>query len=48
LDFSVQRVEKEIKGGDTAFPGDDEISPGVSWRLATRPPLPTSSGSAIG
>src|SRR4029453_1702706 len=29
-------VEKEIKGGNPAVPGNDEISPGVSWRL-TRP-----------
>jgi hypothetical protein len=29
-------VEKEISGGDPAVPGNDEIGPGVSWRL-TRP-----------
>src|SRR4029077_12179928 len=33
---SGQLVEKEIKGGDPAVPGNDEISPGVIWRL-TRP-----------
>src|SRR4029077_16070457 len=33
---SGQLVEKEIKGGDPAVPGNDEISPGVLWRL-TRP-----------
>src|SRR4051812_19731877 len=34
-------VEKEIKGGNTAVPGNDEISPGVSWRFAraARDPL---------
>src|SRR6266704_2040448 len=34
-------VEKEIQGGNPAVPGDDEISPGVSWRLtrAARYPL---------
>src|SRR5712691_8733743 len=34
-------VEKEIKGGNPAVPGDDEISPGVSGRLtrAARYPL---------
>src|SRR5207249_10347182 len=34
-------VEKEIKGGNPAVPGDDEISPGVRWRLtrAARYPL---------
>ena len=29
-----QLVEKQIKGGDAAVPGDDEIGPGVSRRLA--------------
>src|SRR4029077_6130289 len=33
---SGQLVEKEIKGGNPAVPGNDEISPGVSWRF-TRP-----------
>ena len=33
-DLSCQFVEKEIKGGNTAVPGDDEISPGVIWFLA--------------
>src|SRR6266446_1504641 len=34
-------VEKEIQGGNPAVPGDDEISPGVRWRLtmAARYPL---------
>src|SRR6266436_3822177 len=38
---SGQLVEKEIKGGNPAVPGNDEISPGVSWRLtrAARYPL---------
>src|ERR1700704_1344292 len=38
---SWQLVEKEIKGGNPAVPGNDEISPGVSWRLtrAARYPL---------
>ncbi len=33
---SGELVEKEIKGGNPAVPGYDEISPGVGWRL-TRP-----------
>ena len=38
---SGQLVEKEIKGGNPAVPGNDEISPGVSWRFtrAARYPL---------
>src|SRR5712691_9634099 len=34
-------VEKEIQGGNPAVPGNDEISPGVRWRLtrAARYPL---------
>src|SRR6266853_1477295 len=34
-------VEKEINGGNPAVPGNDEISPGVRWRLtrAARYPL---------
>src|ERR1700737_1181564 len=34
-------VEKKINGGNPAVPGNDEISPGVSWRLtrAARYPL---------
>jgi hypothetical protein len=28
---SGQLVEKEINGGNSAVPGNDEISPGVSW-----------------
>ena len=34
-------VEKEVKGGNSAVPSNDEISPGVSWRLtrAARYPL---------
>jgi hypothetical protein len=28
---SGKLVEKEIKGGNPAIPGNDEISPGVSW-----------------
>ena len=34
-------VEKEIQGGNPAVPGDDEIRPGVRWRLtrAARYPL---------
>src|SRR4029077_17612860 len=40
-DSSGELVEKEIKGGNPAVPGNDEISPGVSWRLtrAARYPL---------
>ena len=36
-----QLVEKEIKGGNTAVPGNDEISTSVCWRLtrAARYPL---------
>src|ERR1700740_3248531 len=30
---SGELVEKEIKGGNPAVPGNDEISPPVSWRL---------------
>src|SRR6266446_4127863 len=38
---SGQLVEKEIKGGNPAVPGNDEIGPGVSGRLtrAARYPL---------
>lgn len=34
-------VEKEVKGGNSAVPNNDEISPGLSWRLirAARYPL---------
>lgn len=34
-------VEKEVKGGNSTVPSNDEISPGVSWRLirAARYPL---------
>src|SRR6266478_9483779 len=35
---SGQLVEQEIHGGNPAVPDNDEISPGVSWRL-TRPAL---------
>jgi len=28
-------VEKQIEGGNPAVAGDDEISPGVSWRLVS-------------
>ena len=31
---SGELVEKEIQGGNPAVLGNDEISPGVSWRLA--------------
>ena len=33
--------EKEVKGSDSAVPNNDEISPGLSWRLirAARYPL---------
>ena len=39
--FSWQLVEEEIEGGNATVPGNDEISPGVCWRLgrATRYPL---------
>src|SRR6266446_7146698 len=38
---SGQLVEKQIKGGNPAVPGNDEIGPGVGWRLtrAARYPL---------
>ena len=34
-------VEKEVKGGNSAVPNNDEISPGLRWRLirAARYPL---------
>ena len=38
---SAQRVEKEIKSGNPAIPGNDEISPGVSWRIAGTPCYPS-------
>jgi hypothetical protein len=36
---SGELIEKAINGGNPAVPGDDEISPGVRWRMtrATRP-----------
>src|SRR5258706_9514436 len=37
-EFSGQLVEKEMNGGNPAFPGNDEVSSGVSGRLA-RPAL---------
>src|SRR4029077_12023699 len=30
----ARAIEKEIDGGNLAVPGDEEISPGISWRLA--------------
>src|ERR1700719_4209008 len=33
-------IEKEIEGGNPAVPGDEEISPGVGWRLAGGTRLP--------
>ena len=38
---SGQLVEKKINGGNPAVPGDEEIRPGVSWRVtrAARYPL---------
>jgi hypothetical protein len=30
----LERVKEEVEGGDLAVPGDDEIGPGVSRRLA--------------
>src|SRR5580704_6013649 len=30
----ARAIEKEIEGGNPAVPGDEEISPGVGWRLA--------------
>src|SRR6266478_7901676 len=38
---SAQRVEKEIKSDNPAIPGNDEISPGVSWRIARTPCYPS-------
>ena len=53
--YSGQLVEEEINGGNPAVAGDDEIRPGVCWRIAGTagypwdpPALPASSGSAIG
>jgi len=42
---SAQLVEKEIEGGNSAVPGNDEISAGVSWRFirAARYPLNPSA-----
>jgi len=37
---SGQLVEKEINGGNPAVPDNDEISPGVSRRLARTPRNP--------
>jgi hypothetical protein len=34
---SGQFAEKEIKSANPAFPTNDEISPGVNWRLTTEP-----------
>jgi hypothetical protein len=31
---SRQLVEEEINGGNPAAPGNDEICPGVRWRIA--------------
>src|SRR6201981_2275812 len=36
----ARAVEKEIDGGNPAVPGDEEISPGVGWRLAGTPRHP--------
>src|ERR1700686_565282 len=38
----ARAIKKEIDGGNPAVPGDEEISPGVGWRLGgTRlPPDP--------
>src|SRR6266436_1554946 len=33
-------VEKEINGGNPAVPDNDEISPGISWRLTRRARYP--------
>src|ERR1700736_1691241 len=40
-DVAFLLVEKEVKGGNSAVPNNDEISPGLSWRLirAARYPL---------
>jgi hypothetical protein len=38
---SGKLVEKEIKGGNPAITGNDEISPGVGWRLTTAPLYPS-------
>src|SRR5713101_6710031 len=38
---SAQRVEKEIKSGNPAIPGNDEITPGVSCRIARTPSYPS-------
>ena len=31
---SGELVEKKINGGNPAVPSNDEISPGVSWRIS--------------
>src|SRR6266446_5887327 len=44
-------VEKEIKGGNPAVPGNDEISPGVIWhltRLARYPLDPPAIAQLLG
>src|SRR6266404_639697 len=51
FEHSGQAVEKEIDGGNPAVPGNDEISPGVSWRFtgATRYPFePTAIAQFLG
>src|SRR5580704_6482561 len=47
----ARTIEKEIDGGNPAVPGDEEISPGVGWRLAgaTRhPPDPHAIAQLLG
>src|SRR4029077_6713380 len=47
----ARAIEKEIDGGNPAVPGDEEISPGVGWRLAggTRhPPDPRGVAQLFG
>src|SRR5215471_5254740 len=44
-------VKKEIDGGDPAIPGNNKISPGVSWRLpgaARHPPDPPTIAQLLG
>src|SRR5579862_2642065 len=42
---SGKLVEKEINGGDPAVPGNDEISPGVSWRLTRAARYPSDAST---
>ena len=45
IDQSLYRIEKQINGGNPAVPGNDEVGPGVSWRVtrAARYPFDPSA-----